>query len=91
MKVGYIRVRNQGAGLTEQEVMMAELGVSKVFIDSGSGVSDKPRLQALIDSVSSGDVVVVHSLDRFSRDMAEVQSILETFKQKGVTVEPREF
>lgn len=43
MKIGYIRVSTTDQNTARQEVLMAELGVEKVFIDRISGKNtDRP-------------------------------------------------
>jgi len=37
--------------------------------------------------VRTGDAVVVHSIDRLARDLRDLQSIITTLNEKGVSVE----
>ena len=58
------------------------------FDDVGeSGVNlNRPAMQRLLASVRSGrvDVVVVHRLDRLSRQVADCSALLEEFRESGV-------
>ena len=49
MKIGYIRVSTAEQNTARQEVLMQELGVSRVFMDHMSGKDTKrPELVAMV-------------------------------------------
>lgn len=50
---------------------------------------DRPALTALLDFVREGDIVVVHSIDRLARNLADLERLIEQLTGKGVTVEFR--
>jgi DNA invertase Pin-like site-specific DNA recombinase len=84
-RVGYIRVssvdQNEGRQLDGLEL-------DKVFTDKASGKdTDRPKLQAALDYVREGDVLVVHSMDRLARDMRDLQTLVKDLTERGVTVE----
>ena len=59
MKIGYIRVSTTDQNTARQEVLMAELGVEKVFIDRISGKNtDRPELKEMMGFVRNGDTVI---------------------------------
>ena len=59
MKVGYIRVSTLEQNEARQEVLMEQLDVDKVYLDKMSGKSkDRPQLQAMMQYVREGDVVI---------------------------------
>lgn len=84
MKVGYRRVSTIDQNLDRQDMS----GVDRVFEDKASGKdTDRVALQDMIAFVRTGDAVVVHSIDRLARDLRDLQSIITTLNEKGVSVE----
>ena len=82
--IGYKRVSSEGQNLDRQE-----LGeVDKVFEEklSGKSAKDRPALQAMIDYAREGDAVVVYSIDRLARDLRDLQDIISTLNDKGVSI-----
>lgn len=82
--IGYKRVSSEGQNLDRQD-----LGeVDKVFEEklSGKSASDRPALQAMIEYAREGDSVVVYSIDRLARDLRDLQELIQTLNDKGVTV-----
>ena len=47
-------------------------------------LSRRPKGKELLEIVQSGDVVVVHRLDRMFRSSADALNMVETFKEKNV-------
>ena len=84
MKVGYRRVSTIDQNLDRQDMS----GVDRVFEDKASGKNtDRGALQDMIAFVRTGDEVLVHSIDRLARDLRDLQSIITTLNEKGVSVE----
>lgn len=85
MKIGYIRVSTTDQNSARQEVLMAELGVEKVFIDRLSGKNtDRPELKELMEFVRSGDTVIVESISRFARNTRDLLELVEQLIAKNV-------
>lgn len=85
MKIGYIRVSTMDQNTARQEVLMAELGVEKVFIDRISGKNtDRPELKKMMSFVRQGDCVVVESISRFARNTKDLLELVEQLTGKGV-------
>ena len=84
MRVSYQRVSTEEQNLERQ----AMDDVERVFSEKMSGASSKNRaaLAEMIEFVRSGDEVVVHSIDRLARDLRDLQSIVQTLNDKGVTL-----
>lgn len=62
-KIGYARVSSKEQNLDRQ--LQALESVSKVFSDKISGsITERPQLQAMLDYIREGDIVVVAELDR---------------------------
>ena len=84
MKVGYRRVSTIDQNLDRQDMS----GVGRVFEDKASGKdTDRIALQEMIAFVRTGDEVIVHSIDRLARDLRDLQSIISTLNEKGVSIE----
>lgn len=85
-KIGYARVSSKEQNL-ERQIKALE-GVSKVFSDKVSGQStERTQLQAMLDYLREGDVVVVTELDRLGRNSKDLTSLMNQIQQKGATLE----
>lgn len=86
MKVGYVRVSTEEQNTARQEVIMQELGVEKVFLEKVSGKTQKGReqLDAMLQFVREGDVVVVEAISRIARNTKDLLEIVEKLDEKGV-------
>ena len=86
MKVGYIRVSTEEQNTIRQEILMEKLGVERVYIEKASGKSreGRPQLEAMMDFVCEGDVVIVESISRFARSTKDLLGLVEQLKKKGV-------
>lgn len=86
MKVGYIRVSTEEQNTIRQEILMKELGVERVYMDKASGKSrtGRPQLEAMMDFVREGDVVIVESISRFARSTRDLLTLVEQLTEKGV-------
>ena len=80
MKIGYIRVSTQDQNTIRQEVLMKQLGVDQVYIDKFSGKHrNRPELQAMLEFVRKGDVVIVESISRFARNTKDLLELQELY------------
>lgn len=85
-KIGYARVSSKEQNLDRQ--LQALQGVSKVFSDKVSGATtERPQLQAMLDYIREGDIVVVAELDRLGRNNKDLTQIMNIIQQKGATLE----
>lgn len=86
MKVGFIRVSTEDQNTIRQEILMKQLGVERVYIEIASGKSrtGRPQLEAMMDFVREGDVVVVESISRFARSTRDLLTLVEQLTEKGV-------
>lgn len=85
MRIGYRRVSSQDQNLDRQDLGACE----KVFEEKASAGrgSERPALDAMLDFAREGDEVVVWSIDRLARDLADLQRLLERLNTKGVSVQ----
>jgi DNA invertase Pin-like site-specific DNA recombinase len=88
MLVGYGRTSTvtQEAGLEAQERDLKAAGVEKLFTEQVSSVAEREELEAALDYVRSGDVLVVTKLDRLARSIRDLCSIVDRLTAKGVSL-----
>jgi DNA invertase Pin-like site-specific DNA recombinase len=84
-RIGYVRVST----LDQNESRQLEgVQLDKQFADQASGKDTKrPQLQAALDYVRDGDVLVVHSMDRLARNLDDLRRIVMELTGRGVVVE----
>jgi DNA invertase Pin-like site-specific DNA recombinase len=84
-RVGYIRV----SSLDQNEVRQLDaIELNKIFTDKASGKDTKrPQLQACLDYLRDGDVLVVHSMDRLARNLDDLRRIVAELTHRGVQVQ----
>lgn len=84
MKVGYLRVSTIDQSLARQQGV---LEVDKVFEEKASaGSTDRPVLRECLSFLREGDELHVVSIDRLARNLADLQKIVTSLTDKGVTV-----
>lgn len=87
--VAYARVSSTDQNLARQIAAFEAYGrVDKVFTDKASGKSIEGRagVQACLDYVRAGDILIVASMDRLARSLPDLLSIVHKLADKGVTV-----
>jgi DNA invertase Pin-like site-specific DNA recombinase len=82
--VGYIRVSTHTQNTARQ---LADIKLDKEFVDkmSGNKISRK-GLDDCIAYVRQGDLLVVDSIDRLARNLRDLQEIVQSLVNKGVSV-----
>lgn len=85
-QVGYARVSSTGQSLEIQEEHLKAAGCEKLFAEKRSGTSAEGRdqLQAALEWVREGDVLVVTRLDRLARSIVDLRRIIDRLTAKGV-------
>jgi DNA invertase Pin-like site-specific DNA recombinase len=84
-RIGYIRVSSIDQN-TERQLDGHPL--DKRFEDKASGKdTHRPQLKAALDYLRDGDTLVVHSIDRLARSLADLESIVKELTGRGVAVE----
>lgn len=67
---------------------MEGVQVDRSFTDTASGKdARRPQLEALMSFTRTGDIVVVHSMDRLARNLDDLCNIVQTLTQRGVSIE----
>ncbi|NYZ11601.1 recombinase family protein [Azospirillum sp. RWY-5-1] len=86
MLVGYARTStvDQIAGFEDQVEQLKRLGAERIFFEQVSAVGARPQLEAALDFVRDGDVMIVTRLDRLARSTKHFCEIFERLEHKGV-------
>ncbi|MDR2166639.1 MAG: recombinase family protein [Clostridiales bacterium] len=83
----YVRVSTKEQQDCRQLVAMESRGIppERIFSEKLSGKNtNRPALQALMDTVAKGDTVVVESISRFARNTKDLLNLVERLTKKGV-------
>ena len=88
MIVGYARTSTveQEAGLEAQKRDLKAAGYEKLFAEQVSSVAKRAQLEAALDYVRDGDVLVVTKPDRLARSTADLLAIVARLKAKAATL-----
>ena len=75
--IRYARVSTSGQILDRQARALTEAGCIRIFADRQPGkTADRPELAACLDYLRAGDILVVPSLDRLSRSLQDLITIV---------------
>lgn len=84
MRIGYARVSTQEQDHGAQISALETSGCGRIFEEKASaGRWDRPELHRLLDQLREGDVLVVWKLDRLSRSLKDLLTLLEKVQQAG--------
>jgi DNA invertase Pin-like site-specific DNA recombinase len=87
---GYIRVSTLDQNPQRQEQLILQKYPNQIhafFRDSASGKTlERPGIQELFSTLRNYDTVVVESFSIISRNTADLLNLLESFKQKNITL-----
>ncbi len=84
MIYGYARVSTDGQSVEAQICALTAAGAVKVFREVASGAkTDRAQLRRLLDSLTTGDVVMVTRLDRLARSTLDLLHTLKAVADKG--------
>jgi len=78
MLIGYARVSTNEQDTATQVAALKSAGCERIFREKASGGRwDRPELHRLLDQLRKGDALVVWKLDRLSRSLRDVLTIME--------------
>jgi DNA invertase Pin-like site-specific DNA recombinase len=78
MLIGYARVSTDDQDTAAQVAALKAAGCERMYREKASGGRwDRPELLRLMDHLRKGDVLVVWKLDRLSRSLRDVLTIME--------------
>lgn len=84
-RVGYIRVSTLDQN-TDRQLDGVEL--DKTFTEKASGRDTaRPQLQAALEYLREGDLLLVHSMDRLARNLDDLRKIVLDLTKRGVHVQ----
>jgi DNA invertase Pin-like site-specific DNA recombinase len=82
--VGYVRVSSFSQNTDRQ---LDEIHLERIFTEKASAKdAQRPVLQECITYLRTGDCLHVHSIDRLARNLMDLQTIVNTLNEKGVSV-----
>lgn len=82
--IGYARVSTDDQDVALQVEALEREGCIKVFSENASGGRwDRPQLHAMLEFLRPNDTVIVHRLDRLSRSLSDLITLLDRIKEKG--------
>ena len=85
-KIGYARISSADQNISRQLEQLQDC--EKIFREAASGASkERPQLQALLEYIREGDIVVVSELERLGRNNKELTEVMNDIQAKGATLE----
>lgn len=86
---GYMRISTSESrqSFRSQRKALAEAGATRFYSDAISGtkpLADRPQLQSLLSEVTEGDVIVVYSLSRATRNLRDLLELASQLTNAGV-------
>ncbi len=87
MRIGYVRVSSLDQNPDRQIEDLKAQQAEKIFMDKVSGKNtDRPELQRMLSLIREGDTLIVHSLDRLARNLADLLTMVQDLTCRGVSV-----
>lgn len=85
MKIGYARVSTEDQKLDLQLDALRAMGCARIFKEKKTGASrQRPALQAALDSLQAGDILMVWKLDRLGRSVQDLVNIVAELKRRKI-------
>lgn len=85
-KIGYARISSADQNISRQLEQLENC--EKIFQEAASGASkERSQLQALLEYIREGDIVVVSELERLGRNNKELTEVMNDIQAKGATLE----
>jgi DNA invertase Pin-like site-specific DNA recombinase len=86
MIIGYARTStvDQMAGFESQITELRSISCEKIFQEEVSSVGNRVQLDAALEFVREGDVLVVTKLDRLARSVRDLMNIIHQLERKQV-------
>lgn len=84
MLIGYARVSKGDQDTALQLGALEAVGVERIYQEQASGGRwDRPELHRALEQLREGDVLVVWKLDRLSRSLKDLLTLLEQIEGRG--------
>jgi DNA invertase Pin-like site-specific DNA recombinase len=89
VELGYARESTAKQDLDRQIDALTAVGIDleRIYLDNKSGAAvDRPGLRAVLGFARRGDVIVVHTLDRWGRTVRDTLNLIHELTERGVGV-----
>jgi DNA invertase Pin-like site-specific DNA recombinase len=87
IRIGYARGVHRRAELERQLDALRAVGCRRIFAEKQSGRdTDRPKLTACLAFLAPGDTLVVPSLDRLSRSLADLITTVGELRRRDIGV-----
>ena len=87
MLVGYARVSTDDQDMIRQTYQLRGVGCEKIYQEVMTGTKkNRPQMEAMLEFIREGDVVVVCELTRISRSTKDLFSLVEKIEEKGAKI-----
>lgn len=87
MNYAYVRVSTKEQSEARQIQCLEKYNIDRWYSEKVSGATmDRPKLQMLLKTVKSGDVVYITDFSRLARNTHDLLCIAEDFEKMGVTL-----
>ncbi len=85
MIYGYARVSTADQNLDRQIDVLNKYGVDKIFCEKMSGTKkNRPELDLMLQTVQTGDTIVIESLSRLGRSVKNLSELMELFNSQNI-------
>lgn len=75
MNYGYVRVSTVEQNEDRQMMALEKFNIDEIFVDKASGKNfERPAYKRLIQKIKTGDLLIIHSIDRLGRNYEEIQN-----------------
>jgi DNA invertase Pin-like site-specific DNA recombinase len=83
--VGYARVSTTDQDVAAQTDRLTAAGCTRIFPETASGaLRERPQLDACLDYLRAGDVLVVVKLDRLGRSLSHLIETVQALDDRGI-------
>lgn len=85
--IAYIRVSTIDQNEQRQIELLKNYDIDKSFIEKASGKDkNRPQLQAMLEYIRPGDIIITESMSRLSRSTTDLQELIDLILPKKVEV-----
>lgn len=87
--IGYARVSMSDQKTQRQvdDLVSAGVSVNDIYSDVGTGAHmERPGWELCVKQLEPGDILVIHSLDRLSRDLVHTMTALRQLNERGISI-----
>ena len=87
MKYAYVRVSTVEQNEERQIEGLEKHGIDKWFVEKVSGKdTNRPELQAMLDTAKAGDTIYVHDFSRLARSTKDLLAIVEMLTEREINL-----